>query len=163
MAIKSKAWWTVGFYLGSILLANLLVIWFGIVKIGPVVAPAGALVIGLTFSARDFVQRSWGKWPAWGWMVTASIITMFFSRDVAVASVAAFLASEAVDWLVYILVGGPLRRRIFWSNLFGTPLDSLIFVPMVFGWIWPAIIGQAIIKLLGSFLVLPFVWRQGGE
>jgi hypothetical protein len=156
----TRSTWTVLFYLSSILLANLLVIWFGIIKIGPLVTPAGALVVGLTFSARDFVQRAWGKWRAWIWMLVASAITMLFSRDVAVASVLAFLAAEAVDWLVYTCIGGPFRRRIILSNLFGTPLDSLIFVPLVFGWYWPAIVGQAIVKFGGSLLVLPFIWHR---
>lgn len=144
-------------YLVSIVLANLLVMWFGIVHIGPLAFPAGAAIVGLTFSARDFVQRRYGKWKCWYFMGAASIISALFSWDIAFASVGAFLASEAVDWLIYTITNKPFKQRIWLSNLFGTPLDSLIFVPLIFGWVWPAIIGQAIVKFGSSLIVLPFI------
>ena len=60
-------------YLGSILLANWLVITYHLIGHGqeimpwlPITFPAGAAVIGLTFSARDFVQRKYGH--GWTWV-----------------------------------------------------------------------------------------------
>lgn len=158
--MQRRSFWPVIFYLASILLANFLVIWFGIIKIGPIITPAGAVIVGLTFSARDFVQRAWGKWACWIWMLAASVLTLFFNQQVAIASVTAFLAAEAIDWIIYTVVGGSFRRRILLSNIFGTPVDSLIFVPMVFGWVWPAIIGQAVVKFASSLIVLPFIERN---
>jgi len=141
-------------YLLSIIFANLLVHWFGIVTIGWLMFPAGAVVVGLTFSFRDFVQREYGKWNCWIWMVIASIITYLFNQEIAVASVSAFLVSESVDWLMFTIMKGSFNKRIIVSNLIGIPLDSIIFVWLAFGLNFQAILGQTIIKILSSFILL---------
>lgn len=146
-------------YLFSIVAANVTVALFGVVEFGPLVAPAGAVIVGLTFTLRDLVQQRYGKLGCWPWTLAAAALSLPFSTGVAVASTAAFLASEAVDWAVFTWSGGSLRRRMILSNLFGAPLDSLIFVPLVFGWAWPPILGQAIIKFISSLAVLPFIKR----
>lgn len=149
------------FYLSSIIIANLLVIWFGIIKIGFLSFPAGTIAIGLTFSARDFVQRKYGKWKCWIWMLVASLITTVFSWDVAFASFTSFMISESIDWLIFtILPNQPFRKRIYISNCFSTPIDSLVFVWMVFGLMWQPIIGQTVIKFLSSLIILPFIRKR---
>ena len=153
----------IGFYLGSILLANLLVIKFGIVKFGFLVFPAGAVAIGLTFSARDFVQRKYGKWKTWLWMLTATAITVLFNWKIAFASGLAFFVSEAIDWLIYTITDRPFSQRIFLSNLIGTPVDSIVFVCLAFGWVWPAIWGQTLIKFASSLIVIPIIWRLNAK
>ncbi len=147
-------------YLGSILLANWLVIEFGIVKWGFLSFPAGAVCIGLTFSFRDFVQRKYGKWGAWVWMLVATLVTVLFNRRIAFASGAAFFISEGLDWLVYTITKRSFRERLIFSNLVGIPVDSLVFVVLAFGWVWPAIWGQTLVKLASGFLILPFIWRR---
>ena len=147
-------------YLMSIVMANVLVIQFGIVSIGPLMFPAGAVMIGLTFSLRDFVQQRFGKWRCWYWTFAATAISAMFSLDVAVASVSAFLISEAVDWAVFTFTGGSFRRRVILSNLIGAPLDSTIFVALMFGWFWPAIIGQTVVKFISSLAIVPLVRNE---
>lgn len=147
-------------YLLSIIMANVLVIQFGIVSIGPLMFPAGAVMIGLTFSLRDLVQRQFGKWRCWYWTFAAAAISAVFSLDVAVASVTAFLVSEAVDWAVFTFTGGNFRRRVLLSNLIGAPLDSTIFVALLFGWFWPAIIGQTIVKFISSLAIVPLLRNE---
>ena len=120
-------------YLSGIILANLLVHWFGLVEFAGLVFPAGAVMIGLTFSFRDMVQRRYGKWQCWIWMLAASVITYLFNRQLAVASVSAFLVSETVDWAIYTWLPGSFRRRLVMSNVLGTPLDSIVFVTLAFG------------------------------
>jgi uncharacterized PurR-regulated membrane protein YhhQ (DUF165 family) len=141
-------------YLAGILSANLLVHWFGIIQIGWLMFPAGAVMIGLTFSFRDMVQRDHGKWWCWLWMITASGITFFFNQNIAVASMSAFLISEGVDWAIFTWLPGSFRKRLIVSNLFGTPLDSFVFVVFAFGLNWQAIIGQSIVKFASSAIVL---------
>jgi len=154
--------WIWGFlYLLSILLGNAFVIWFGIVNIAGLTFPAGVVWIGLTFSFRDFVQRYWGDWATWSWMIAASVITFFFNMDIALASMAAFFVSESLDWLFFrILKKRSFASRIIWSNLVSCPVDSLVFVLLAFGPVWPAIIGQAIIKYLSGLIVLPILASQ---
>ncbi len=143
------------FYLGSIILGNILVNSLGLVTVLGLTFPAGAVAIGLTFSARDFMQKRYGKVGCWGWMLVASVITFLFNQQLAFASFSAFFIAEFSDWLIYTRTKGSLGKRLILSNLISTPLDSLIFVLLAFGPVWPAIWGQAIIKMISSLLVLP--------
>ena len=147
----------IALYLAGIILANLLVHWFGLVSFAGLVFPAGAVMVGLTFSFRDLVQRRYGKWQCWIWMIAASVITYLFNRQLAVASVSAFLVAETVDWAIYTWMPGSFRNRLVMSNLFGTPLDSIVFVSLAFGLNWQAIVGQSIVKFISSLAVLLFL------
>lgn len=147
-------------YLSSILLGNVFVNWLGIITIAGLTFPAGVVFVGLTFSFRDFVQRSWGDYLTWVWMILASLITVFFNLHLALASFAAFIISEAMDWFVFKVSGLPFHKRIYVSNLFSCPLDSVVFVTLAFGWFWPAIWGQALIKYISGLIVLPFIWPR---
>lgn len=149
------------FYLGSIILANILVHTFGIVTVLGLTFPAGAVAVGLTFSARDFVQERYGKFGCWAWMLVASGITFAFNQQLALASVCAFFIAEFSDWLIYTRTRGSFEKRLLVSNLISTPLDSVVFVLLAFGPIWPAIWGQTIIKMISSMLVLPLI--KGGR
>jgi queuosine precursor transporter len=158
--MENNKWLWALLYLISIVFANIIVSWLGIIKIGILSFPAGVVLIGLTFSFRDMLQRTWGNWPCWYWMFLASIITTLFNWQLAFASLSAFLVSESIDWFVFKILKVPLRKRIMIANLFAVPLDSLIFVYLAFGWLPEAIIGQSIIKYLSGLLVLPFIWKR---
>ncbi|MDX2479131.1 MAG: VUT family protein [Desulfuromusa sp.] len=145
------------FYLGSIILANILVHTFGIVTVLGLTFPAGAVAIGLTFSARDFVQERYGKFGCWFWMLLASVVTFAFNQQLAVASVCAFFIAEFSDWAIYSTTRGSIEKRLLLSNLISTPLDSVVFVLLAFGPLWPIILGQTIIKMVSSMLVLPLI------
>ena len=141
-------------YLGSIVLANVLVHMYGIITVLGLSFPAGAAVIGLTFSFRDLLQQKHGKWGCWIWMGAAMVITFFFNQKLAVASVSAFVVSELIDWGIFTYSKKPFQQRIILSNLFGTPIDSIIFITLAFGWNWQAILGQTIVKFISSCIVL---------
>ena len=146
---------SVVFYLGSIILGNIMVHSLGLVTVLGLTFPAGAIAVGLTFSARDFVQERYGKIGCWGWMLTASAITLAFNQQLALASFCAFFLAELSDWFIYTKTRGSFKKRLMLSNLISTPLDSLVFVLLAFGPAWPAIWGQTIIKMLSSILILP--------
>ena len=156
MKRKNAYFWPM-LYLFSIILGNIFVNWLGIVKVWGLTFPAGVVFVGLTFSFRDMVQREWGDYGAWIWMITATIITLLFNVKLALASGAAFLISEAVDWAAFKFLRYDIKKRIVISNLLSCPLDSAIFVTLAFGWFWPAIWGQALIKYLSGLLLLPFI------
>ena len=90
-------------------------------------------------------------------MIAASTITCFLNWQVALASVSAFLVSEGVDWYAYRVLKKDFVWRVVISNLISCPLDSLIFVGLVFGLLWPVIGGQALLNYLSGLLVLPFI------
>ena len=87
------------FYLGSIVVANLLVMNFGIIQVAGLSFPAGAVAVGFTFTARDLVQRRFGKWGCWIWMFVASGISAVFSPTLALASLGAFVVAEGLGRL----------------------------------------------------------------
>lgn len=148
---------SVVFYLGSIILANVLVHTLGIVTVLGVTFPAGAAAVGLTFSARDFVQKRYGKYGCWVWMLAASLITFVFNQQLALASICAFFIAELSDWIIYTNTRGRFEKRLLASNLISIPLDSVVFVLLAFGPVWPAIWGQTIVKMISSLLVLPLL------
>jgi len=142
------------FYLGSIVVANLLVSSFGIIQVAGISFPAGAVAVGFTFTARDLVQRRFGKWGCWIWMLAASAISALFSPTLALASLGAFVVAEGLDWAVFTASPLSFRGRVIVSNIVGTPLDSIIFVYLAFGPIWDAMWGQTIVKLASSLLIV---------
>lgn len=153
-------------YVISILLGNLFVIHYGIISFNisqndhillSLVAPAGVLWIGLTFSFRDLAQRFWGKNKIWIWMFMTTLITYYFNQDVAIASVVSFMFSESMDWLIFTVLGGDLKRRIILSNILSAPIDSALFVTLAFGFAWEPIIGQTILKIIFSMMIIPFI------
>lgn len=148
-------------YLGSILLANILTSHFQLIDVGFMVFPAGTPFIGLTFSARDFVQRRYGKWKCWIWMGIACLLTTIFNPSLALASFSAFAVSEGCDWVIYTLMEKkPMSHRLIVSNLVSTPLDSATFGILAFGFQLAPIIGQIIIKFAFSLIALPFCNRR---
>lgn len=149
--------WSVLFYIGSILLANWMVHKFGIIETKYIMFPAGAVAIGLTFSARDFVQRRYGKWKCWIWMVVAAAVTAAINPKLAAASMAAFLCAETIDWALFSFTNLSFKKRIMLSNVISTPLDSAVFVTVAFGWFWPAVWGQALVKFASSLIPLLFI------
>ena len=169
-----KKWWYAIGYILSIVLANFFVAWFGVVEYFGLTFPAGTIFIGLTFSLRDFVQREWGHFKVWYFMIGALVVTTFMGVilshlpiplwKVALASGTAFLVSEAIDWAVFYFMKKDLVWRICVSNLFSTPIDSLLFVGIAFGgWSFfaPIVFGQAIVKYLSGLLVIPIIlWNR---
>lgn len=166
----TKRWTFALLYMFSIILGNILVAYFGIINMFGLVFPAGALFIGFTFSFRDFVQREWGDAKVWYFMILSTIITTVLGTvlshmpipawKVALASAVAFIVSEAVDWLVYYITRMTIEWRIVISNLFSTPVDSILFVGIAFGsfsFLQPPVYGQAIVKYLSGLLVLPLL------
>lgn len=156
-------------YCLSILFANIVVSYYGIVTAFGLTFPAGAIFIGLTFSLRDFVQRGFGH-KVWYFMIASMILTTITGValshlpiplwQVALASSVAFIVSEAIDWIVFTLISNNMVFRVCVSNLFSAPIDSILFVGIAFGsfnFFDPPVYGQAIIKYASGLMVLPIL------
>ena len=90
-----------------------------------------SVIVGLVFIFRDLSQREIGHWVL-PLMVLGGVISFFMADPfVAIASVTAFLISEAVDWGVFTITKRPLRDRILLSSAVGTPIDSIVFTAMI--------------------------------
>ncbi len=121
-----------------------------------------AIVTGLVLVVRDFAQRELKHW-IWGAMIVGLLLSTLTSWIVIVlASGAAFLISETVDWTVYTFSKAPLSQRIMTSSLASAPLDQLVFiglasqvVPGIFA--WGTILTGIASKLLGAWVVARIV------
>jgi len=136
-------------YLVSIVVVNYL---FTIVPSIGVFQPVSILV-GLIFIFRDFAQREIGHWviPV---MLAGGVISYFMADPfVAVASVAAFLISEGIDWTVYTISGRPMRDRILLSSTVSTPIDSAVFLLMIGFFSWVTFAVMVVSKMVSALVV----------
>jgi uncharacterized PurR-regulated membrane protein YhhQ (DUF165 family) len=124
-----------------------------------------AIVTGLVLVVRDFTQREIKHW-VWGAMIVGLALSTLTSWiTIVVASGAAFLISESVDWAVYTLSKRPLSQRIMISSLASAPLDQVVFiwlasfvVPDIFA--WGTVLTGIASKLLGAWVVSQIVAAQ---
>lgn len=117
-------------YVLVILLANWLVAHVGVVDVGwGLLAPAAVYAAGLALAFRDFVQRTLGRWAGVLAIVVGAALSFLIAPSFALASGAAFLVSESLDFAVYT----PLSKRSFigavvLSCTVGLAVDSIVFL-----------------------------------
>jgi queuosine precursor transporter len=121
-------------------------------------APSGVLMVGLALVMRDLVQRRLGLgWGAGAILIGGALSWWVAPPALVVASVAAFLFSEAADMAVFT----PLQKHglvsaVVLSSIVGIGVDSAIFLQLAFGdlsFFW----GQAIGKGWMVLLAIPFI------
>ncbi|MFD3814969.1 VUT family protein [Streptomyces rubiginosohelvolus] len=123
-------------YVATIPAANLLVTHHGVVPVGfGQVAPAGVYMVGLALVLRDLAREATGRAAVWAAIGIGAVLSWWLADPaLAVASTAAFLVAESMDFAVY----EPLRQRgllvaMVASNVVGMAADSLIFLLVAFG------------------------------
>jgi queuosine precursor transporter len=117
-----------------------------------------ALITGLVLVVRDLAQRELKHWVLGAMLVGLALSTLTSWITIVLASGAAFLISETVDWAVYSFVKRPLSERIMLSSVVSAPLDQIVFiwlasmaVPGIFA--WGTVITGIASKLIGAFAV----------
>lgn len=147
----------VALYIFAVAAANLSVTLFG----PPSVYINAFLFIGLTLTTRDRLHELWkGKHlflKMGAIILTGALLSWLINQDagrIAVASVVAFIAAEAVDTVVFhLLRNRPWMIRANGSNLPSALVDSLVFPAIAFGGFLPVIVaGQFAAKVLGGFI-----------
>jgi len=124
-----------------------------------VMAPSGVLMIGAALLLRDLVQRAYGPAASIGCILAGAALSFLIApRALALASAAAFLFSELVDFAAYT----PLARRSFAlavlvSCTAGALADSALFLWLAFGSL-AFIAGQFIGKLYAATAYLGIRW-----
>jgi queuosine precursor transporter len=121
-------------YIGTIWLANYLVVHVGLVSVGfGLQAPAGVYCAGAALVLRNVVQRLLGRPVSLLAIVAGAGLSYWVSPSLATASAAAFLFSETADFAVY----SPLARN-GWTvaatcgAIVGAAVDSAIFLQLAF-------------------------------
>jgi len=124
-----------------------------------------AIVTGLVLVARDLAQREIGHKVMGAMLVGLALSSLTSWITVVVASGAAFLISETVDWAVYTMSRRPLSQRIMISSALSAPLDQVVFiylasfvVPGIFA--WGTVLTGIASKLIGAAVVAGIVARQ---
>jgi hypothetical protein len=112
-----------------------------------------SIAVGSIFVTRDFCQRAIGHWVLVPMALGLGLSYLLASPFVALASAAAFAASETTDWIVFTVTKRPLADRVLLSCGFSAPIDSLIFLGII-GALSPiAFAAQVASKLLAAVIV----------
>lgn len=122
--------------------------------------PPMSLAVGLVFVIRDFAQREIGHRVIWLMLLGAVLSYFMASPFVAIASCAAFIVSEAVDWAVFTWSKRTLRERVLLSSVIATPLDSFVFLSLI-GHL--SVLGVALMtasKMLGALATFYWLGRR---
>ena len=122
-------------FVGTVYLANWLVQHVGPIRVWPteLLAPAGVYMIGLAFLLRDTVQRFSGQLLALAAIAVGTGLSVLVSPTLALASGAAFAASELVGLAVFWVgggnIGGPVRTgaAVIAASLVAAAIDSYVF------------------------------------
>ena len=122
--------------------------------------PPMSLVVGLIFVARDFAQREIGHGVLLAMLAGGVLSYLMADPYVAIASVAAFAISEAVDWSVYTWTRRPFAHRVVLSSLIGTPVDSAVFLLLIGHFGWSAVALMTASKMLGALAVWSLIRRR---
>lgn len=149
-----------GLYLALVPFVNWSFLWapmFPIGDTGGVFTPL-TVVTGLVLVVRDFAQAEAGKWILLLLLIGVGLTYLSSGGALALASGAAFLVSELVDWSVYTFIKRPLSQRVVISSAISAPVDSSVFLflaipiaPGIFN-IW-TVLASIFGKLLGAILV----------
>jgi uncharacterized PurR-regulated membrane protein YhhQ (DUF165 family) len=115
--------------------------------------PPASLIVGLGFVLRDYAQREVGHRVIFAMLIGAALSYLLASPFVAFASLAAFLASEIIDWLVFTFSGKPFAQRILLSSAISTPVDSAVFLALIGHFSVTAVILMTASKMVGAALV----------
>lgn len=146
-----KGFWTTA-YIAAVVAINWLFVVVPMVPVLGTMFPPVMLVVGFVFVFRDFAQREVGHWVVIA-MLAAGGISYFMSAPVvALASVTAFLISEAIDWAVYTFTRKPLSQRVLLSSALAVPVDTIVFLQMIGFFDWTAVVLISAAKMLGAVL-----------
>lgn len=130
----------IALYLAAIVAANL-----SIAHFGPAAAPFNAFfLIGLNLASRDKLHDAWGRNVGRNMAALIAVGGLLSyalnagAGRIALASVAAFAISEALDAAVYhVNRRRPYLIRSNVSNVFGAAADSAVFGVLAFAGVLP--------------------------
>lgn len=144
----------VALYILGIVACNVAFDVLPLVQLGELGAwPPASLIVGLGFILRDYAQREVGHRVIFAMLIGAALSYLLASPFVAFASLAAFLASEVIDWAVFTFSGRQFSQRILLSSAISTPIDSAVFLWLIGHFSVTAVILMTISKMVGAAVV----------
>jgi uncharacterized PurR-regulated membrane protein YhhQ (DUF165 family) len=146
-------------YIILIILLNTLFAYVPLMKIlSTEISPMDSTV-GIVYVLRDFAQRELKHKVIFAMLIGSLISYILADKNLAIASMSAFLIAEFVDWSVYSFTKRSLSQRILWSASLSAPIDSSVFL-----WIIHQLNGLAVLilsfaKIVGVLIVW-YGWRN---
>ena len=122
------------------------------------ITPADILV-GAIYIFRDFAQREIQHKVIIAMLVGALLSYLMSSKEVATASLVAFMIGETLDWLIFTFTKKPLSQRLIWSSLLSTPIDSYVFLFLINRVLWVEFSVMTLAKFFGVFIVW-LMWKR---
>lgn len=141
-------------YVTTVVLVNLGFSYVPMVDTGFGLFSPMAVVVGAVFVIRDFAQRGSGHLVLIA-MAAATLLSYLLADPyVAIASAAAFAASEIADYLIYTLTKKPFHQRVLISSLVSTPVDTAVFLFGINGFT----IGTFVLMVLSKLIAAMIIW-----
>ena len=153
MDLAHHRWRSAALYIGAVVLVNV-----GF-SLSPDLDWLWSLVVGGVLVLRDLTQRSWGQRTLVLMLIAAAISYRLASPQLALASAAAFLVSETMDWAVYTLTKRPFSDRVLVSVALSAPVDTALFLFLANIWSWP-LFGLGFGAKLMAGVVLSLLFRR---
>ena len=145
-------------YIGLIVLINVGFSYLPALHFGVNEISLADFLVGWIYLARDFAQREIGHWVILAMVVGTAISFWLADPIIANASVVAFAAGEAIDWVVFTFTGKPLSQRLLYSAGLSAPLDTYIFLQLAHHFNWLEFAVMTIVKCLGVFALWQY-WK----
>ncbi len=115
--------------------------------------------VGIVYVLRDFAQRELEHKVIFAMFIGSLISYVLAGKDLAIASMSAFLIAEFIDWSVYTFTKRSLSQRILWSASLSAPIDSSVFLWIIHQLNWLAVLVLSLAKIVGVFFVW-YGWRS---
>jgi queuosine precursor transporter len=115
-------------YLLLIFLVNLLFPHMPVYTIFDSPFSACDFTVGAIYIARDFAQREVGKNVLYLMIAGCLLSYAFANKQIAIASILAFIVGETIDWGIYTYARRPFSQRLLASSMVSVPFDTAIFL-----------------------------------
>lgn len=119
-----------------------------------------AVIVGSVFVIRDYAQRQAGHLVLVAIIIATVASYLLADPFVAIASAAAFLTSELVDWLTYTITKKPFGQRVLMSSIISTPVDTAVFLFWIDGFTTGTFALMVVSKLIAAFIVWLYYEKQ---
>jgi uncharacterized PurR-regulated membrane protein YhhQ (DUF165 family) len=107
---------------------------------------------------RDFAQRESHHKVLIAMVLGCAISWLLAEEQAALASVAAFVVGESLDYAIYTFTKKPLSQRILISSLISSPADSAVNLILLYQFNWVGLGVMILTKFAGAFLLWGY-WR----
>ena len=120
--------------------------------LGELFSPAH-IIVGGVYIFRDFAQREIQHYVLVAMLIGAIFSYLLSAPSIAVASFVSFIVAETIEWLIFTWTKKPLSQRLLWSASISVPIDSIVFLSMIYNLNTISFSVQTASKMIGVLLL----------